>query len=72
MQTAYQRDPWVFGVQPIDQVTMTLNPGDFVGATCTYDNTTAAAVKYGESTKDEMCFFVLFYTPFDHLNGCLN
>ena len=72
MQMAYQRDPWVFGVQPIDQVSMTLNSGDFVGATCTYDNTTGADVKYGESTKNEMCFFVLFYTPFDHLNGCLN
>jgi hypothetical protein len=72
MQPAYQRDPWVFGVQPIDQVTMTLNAGELVGATCTYDNTTAGTVAYGESTKDEMCFFVLFYTPFDHLNGCVN
>lgn len=72
MQTAYKRDPWVFGVQPIDQTTMTLNAGDFVGATCTYDNTTADMVTYGESTKNEMCFFVLFYTPYDHLNGCLN
>ncbi|MCU1283538.1 MAG: hypothetical protein JWM53_7084 [bacterium] len=72
MQTAFQRDPWVFGVQPIEQVAMTLNAGDFVGATCTYDNTTGAPVTYGESTKNEMCFFVLFYTPFDHLNGCLN
>jgi hypothetical protein len=72
MTEQYQRDPWVFGVQPIDQVTMTLNPGDFVGATCTYDNTTSDAVVYGESTTNEMCFFVLFYTPFDHLDGCLN
>ena len=72
MQNAYQRDPWVFGVQPIDQVQMTLNPGDYVGATCVYDNTTGAPVMYGESTKNEMCYFVLFYTPFDHLDGCVN
>ncbi len=72
MAEQYQRDPWVFGVQPIDQVTMTLNSGDFVGATCTYDNTTSDTVVYGESTMNEMCFFVLFYTPFDHLDGCLN
>ncbi len=72
MQTAYQRDPWVFGVQPIDPVQMTLDAGDLVSATCTYDNTTASAVSYGESTKNEMCYFVLFYTPFDHLDGCVN
>ena len=72
MQVAYQRDPWVFGVQPIDQMQMTLNAGDFVGASCTFDNTTGSDVTYGESTTNEMCFFVVFYTPFDHLNGCLN
>jgi hypothetical protein len=71
MQPVYQRDPWVFGVQPIDLFATTLNPGDYVGATCTYDNTTSQPVMYGESTKDEMCYFVLFYTPFDHLNGCI-
>ncbi len=72
MQTEYQRDPWVFGLQPIDQLQMTLNAGDFVSASCTYDNNTTNTVSYGESTKDEMCYFVLFYTPFDHLDGCIN
>jgi hypothetical protein len=72
MQTAYQRVPWVFGAQPIDTFSMALQTGELVNATCTYDNTTANAVSYGESTKNEMCYFVLFYTPFDHLNGCVN
>jgi hypothetical protein len=72
MQTAYKRDPWVFGAQPIDPVRLTLKAGDFVGASCTYDNSTGAAVAYGESSKNEMCYFVLFYTQFDHLDGCVN
>lgn len=72
MTTAYQRDPWVFGVQPIDPFALTLEAGDFVGATCAYDNDSDSAVAYGESTKNEMCYFVLFYTPFDHLDGCVN
>jgi hypothetical protein len=72
MQNAYTRDPWVFGAQPIDQIQMTLNAGDLVNASCLYNNTTPNDVTYGESTKDEMCFFVLFYTPFDRLDGCLN
>ena len=72
MPTVYQRDPWVFGVQPIDAFPLTLEAGDVVGATCSFDNTTDNAVKYGESTHDEMCYFVLFYTPYDHLDGCVD
>lgn len=69
---AYQRDPWVFGVQPIDPQPMQLQTGKYVSTTCTYDNTTDKPVVYGESTTNEMCYFVLFYTPFDHLEGCIN
>jgi hypothetical protein len=68
----YKRDPWVFGAQPMDAMTMTFNKGDFVRSTCTYDNTTDHDVMYGESSNDEMCYLILFYTPFDHLDGCVN
>jgi Copper type II ascorbate-dependent monooxygenase, C-terminal domain len=68
---AYARDPWVFGAQPIDNFAMALTPGKFVGTQCTFDNTTPDTVVYGESTTNEMCYFVLFYTPFDHLDGCI-
>lgn len=68
----YQRDPWVFGAQPIDPFTRQLNDGDFVSTTCTFDNNDSQPVSYGESTKDEMCYFVLFYTPFDRLGGCID
>ncbi len=69
---AYQRNPWVFGVQPIDTFTKTFAKGDYVNVDCVYDNTTPNEVMYGESTHDEMCYFVLFYTPFDQLDGCIN
>jgi hypothetical protein len=68
----YKRDPWVFGEQPIDPLTIQLKKGDFVSSTCTFTNTTDRPVSYGENTKDEMCFLVLFYTPFDRLDGCIN
>jgi hypothetical protein len=38
------------------------DPGDAVRTTCTYDNPTTDAVKFGEKTEDEMCFnFVMLY-----------
>ncbi len=71
-QVVYKRDPWVFGAQPIDPFPIRLKKGDYAKATCTFDNTTGQAVSYGESTKDEMCYLVLFYTPFDRLGGCID
>lgn len=70
-QTVYQVDPWSFGDQPMQLQTLNVKQGDFLRATCTYDNTAGHDVMYGESTLDEMCFMILFYTPFDHLNGCV-
>lgn len=68
----YGRNPWQFGGQPIDKWATTLSTGQFAKVTCTYDNTTDHDVMYGESTTNEMCYLVLFYTPFDRLNGCVN
>jgi hypothetical protein len=68
----YQRNPWVFGDQPMDPLPLTINTGDFLRATCTYNNPGATDVVYGESSMNEMCYMVLFYTPYDHLDGCIN
>jgi len=68
----YKRDPWQFGGQPIDNWVTNLKKGQMGKVTCTYDNTTDHDVSYGESTTNEMCYLVLFYTPFDRLNGCVN
>jgi hypothetical protein len=40
-----------------------LRPGDTLKTECTYNNTTGAAVRFGESSDDEMCFTDLFYYP---------
>ncbi len=40
-----------------------LLPGDSLKTECTYNNTTGATVRFGESSDDEMCFTDLFYYP---------
>jgi hypothetical protein len=54
---------WDFGAQGVYPVTGTAKKGDKVSITCTYDNTTAGTVTFGESTTDEMCIGVLYYWP---------
>jgi len=71
-QQIYGVDPWSFGDQPMMLKTLKVQQGDFMRATCTYDNTDGKVIEYGESTADEMCFVVLFYTPFDRLGACLD
>jgi hypothetical protein len=67
----YNINPWVFGNQPIDTLIQTIAPTDTFNMTCHYDNHTDADVKYGESSDDEMCFFVMFYYPYTGLDGCI-
>lgn len=43
--------------------TIELRPGDVLTTHCSYDNTTGATVRFGESSNDEMCFSDLFYYP---------
>ncbi|MEO8702358.1 MAG: hypothetical protein ABI867_20100 [Kofleriaceae bacterium] len=40
-----------------------LQPGDTLTTSCTYENTTGATVRFGESSDDEMCFSDIFYFP---------
>jgi hypothetical protein len=40
-----------------------LETGDQVITTCTYDNDTDKAVRFGEDTSDEMCFNFASYYP---------
>lgn len=67
----YKIDPWRFGDQPLDMLDATVSPGDKLDLTCTYTNPTNQAVPYGESSDQEMCFFLLFYYPYDHIDGCV-
>ena len=67
----YSIDPWSFGNQPIDQIPKQIAPGDKIHLECHFDNETSTDVLYGESSDNEMCYFVLYYYPYDHLDGCI-
>ncbi|CAN5892163.1 hypothetical protein BH11MYX2_BH11MYX2_24310 [soil metagenome] len=67
----YQIDPWQFGDQPLAPITKHISAGDRFDMTCNYNNHGATPVTYGESSDDEMCYFVAFYTPYDGLDGCI-
>jgi hypothetical protein len=50
-----------------------LKPGDAIKSTCSYMNTTAAPVGFGQSTKAEMCYQFAFSYPAGALdNGVLS
>ncbi len=53
---------WDFGWQGgyFLQQPIELAVGDKISTTCTYDNDTASAIKFGEATTDEMCFGFLY------------
>jgi hypothetical protein len=62
---------WSFDVQPTTQTSLTLTPTDTLSLQCTYANPSGSPVVYGESSTNEMCAFVLYYTSFSSLDGCV-
>ena len=64
-------EPWDFDNQPTLPTKFHLAKADQVRLRCTHSNTTAAEVTYGESSEQEMCAAVLYYPPFDALDGCV-
>jgi hypothetical protein len=54
---------WDFGSQGVYPATGSAKTGDQVSIECTYDNTTANTVTFGESTTNEMCLGVFYYWP---------
>jgi hypothetical protein len=67
----YQIDPWQFGNQPMVPLTKHIGADDSLDMSCTYKNNLDHDVTYGESSDNEMCYFIMFYTPFDGLDGCI-
>jgi hypothetical protein len=64
-------EQWAFDDQPILPLTTTLSAGDQLRLTCTHDNPFPKPVTWGESSDEEMCIAILYYTPYEQLNGCL-
>lgn len=63
---------WDFDDQPITPFEMAVAKDDTLGLECTHRNALTKDVKYGESSDDEMCAAVFYYTPYDNLDGCVN
>jgi hypothetical protein len=72
MTKQFSLDSWSFGDQAFYPLKMNLKTGDMTRVRCTYDNTTDKAVQYGESSLDEMCYFVTYVTPDNGLDGCVH
>jgi hypothetical protein len=70
-QVVYQ-ETWNFNEQPITPFEMLVGKDDTVGLDCTHANTLNHVVTYGESSDTEMCATIFYYTPYDHLAGCVN
>ncbi len=68
----FRRDPYDFDKQSLSPIDLTIAAGDTVKVTCGYDNHLDQIVTFGESTTDEMCFFIGFATRATHqLAGCI-
>jgi hypothetical protein len=71
LHEVFKRDPFDFNSQRIDKVETTINAGDLTRVTCTYDNPMDKTIGYGESTHDEMCYFVGFAVDLPGQSACL-
>jgi hypothetical protein len=71
MQQVFSRDPFDFDSQRIDRLDVTVAQGDLTRVRCTFDNQYEQTVGYGESTKNEMCYFVGFAVDLPRISGCL-
>ena len=60
LREVYARDPFDFDDQHIDPLPLAIPAGHTTRVTCTFDNFRDERVGYGESTFDEMCYFVGF------------
>lgn len=68
----FKRDPYDFDAQYMDPLDLTIKAGDAIRVTCDYFNTSKEIVTFGESTTNEMCFFIGFATgPKNTLAGCI-
>lgn len=64
-------DPYSFEHQKIVSFApIALAPGDTITTECTWNNTTASPIGYGESSDTEMCYSILFRYPDDGREFC--
>lgn len=72
LKPLYLRDPYDFDDQRMEKMEINLVEGDILRVTCDYTNTTDLEVGFGESSRDEMCFFVGFALSDSTVPDCPN
>lgn len=68
--TVFERVPYDFDNQHVELLDLELAPGDSTTVRCSYENTTDEVIRFGESTRSEMCFFVGFALDSPGLRSC--
>lgn len=71
-ERAFERVPYDFDDQHLEPIDLTLNPGDQTKVTCSFDNPYSHAITFGESTMNEMCFFVAIAADREKISGCIS
>jgi hypothetical protein len=62
---------WNFDQQPVTPLSLRIEPSDSLSFRCIHDNPGSVPIIYGESSDQEMCAFIFYYTPFESLGGCI-
>jgi hypothetical protein len=62
---------WNFDEQPTTPVSLQFAQSDELLLECSHGNPTSNPIGYGESSDNEMCAIVFYYTPYDELGGCV-
>lgn len=60
-----------FDDQHAEPIDLELAAGSYARVTCAYDNDSAQEITFGESTHDEMCFFVGFALGRERIGSCI-
>jgi len=72
LEEIFRIDDWDFEKQFVEGRTLTIPEGAHTKTTCSYLNESDSPIVFGESTYDEMCFFVTFIKGATRaFDGCL-
>jgi hypothetical protein len=72
LSEVYRRDPYDFDDQRLELLDLNFAVGDVTRVTCDYENTLDHSISFGESTTNEMCFFVGFAADRERIGGCFS
>lgn len=71
MEERFRRDPYTFDDQRLEPWEAKLRAGTKTRTRCFFENTQTETARFGESSLDEMCFFVAFVRGQSGLDVCM-